>query len=213
MFGKLKKLWDDKGFEFIVMVCIAMFLILGVWNWLNRRKGTWTKDKRWYPIGGVAPYDPHSTRNKYNSVLSAENSYVPGGDKGRNPLNSKGEVECRRVLRELYGRSFSKSRPEFLKNQALGNGQNLELDCFDKITRPDGTPVLLGVEYNGIQHYQFVPYFHKNKQSFETQKYRDYIKKQMCKDNGVILIEVPYKVKLADIKRYLITELEKNGLL
>jgi hypothetical protein len=208
MFGKLKKLWNDRGFELIVALCVGLFLIFGVWNWLNKKKGTWTKDKRWYPTSSIRPnYTTTSKVGANDTNVNNTSTKAPRQD-------SKGELECRRVLRELYGKPFKKCRPNFLKNKALDNNQNLELDCFDKITLANGTEVLLGVEYHGRQHYEYIPYFHgSNKQAFETQKYRDYIKKQMCRENRVELVEVPYKVKLENIKNYLVKELDKRGLL
>ena len=94
--------------------------------------------------------------------------------------------------------------PDFLRNPVTGGSFNLELDCYDPGLK-------LAVEYNGQQHYKYLPYFHKNKESFLNQKYRDNMKKQMCKEKGVCLIEVPFSVKLNDIEQYLIREIQKNG--
>lgn len=198
MFDNLKNLWENRGFEIMVGVCIFMLLIFGIWNTFKKKKGSWTNPRDFRRSINVSK--PHVSKNPTRVY--------------RKPADSKGELECRRVLRKLYGRAFNKCRPDFLKNKALNNNQNLELDCFDEITLADGTVVPIGVEYHGIQHYQYVPFFHgKNKHVFETQKYRDYIKKQMCKDNRVVLIEVSYKVKLENIEEYLINELEKRNLL
>ena len=59
------------------------------------------------------------------------------------------------------------------------------------------------------QHYEYVPYFHKNKEAFYNQKYRDELKKRMCKDNGIVLIEVPYTVKEQDIEDFLTKQIRK----
>ncbi len=37
---------------------------------------------------------------------------------------------------------------------------NLEIDCYSPKLK-------LGVEYNGAQHYKFIPHFHKNKEALE----------------------------------------------
>ena len=75
----------------------------------------------------------------------------------------------------MYWRIFLKDhlekiRPSFLENKALNNGLNLEIDCYNDELK-------LGCEYNGRQHYKFTPFFHKNYEAFNNQKYRDYIKK------------------------------------
>lgn len=119
---------------------------------------------------------------------------------------SKGEAEARKVLREYFNRpdGFKNTRPEFLSNAVTGGTRNLEIDCFE----PD---LRLGVEFNGRQHYEFIPFFHKNKEAFYNQKYRDELKRRMCRDNGVFLIEIPYTVKPEDIKKYLISRLKAAG--
>lgn len=122
----------------------------------------------------------------------------------REPKVSSGEKECRRVLEELFKRSFPNERPDFLRNTVTGGLYNLEIDCYNEDLK-------LGVEYSGVQHYKFVPFFHKNKEAFMNQKYRDELKRRICKDNNVVLIEVPYTVKVEDIKGFLIDKLRKTG--
>jgi hypothetical protein len=122
------------------------------------------------------------------------------------PRESKGEAECRRVLQELFNRRFPSSRPDFLRNPVTGGSYNLELDCYN--------PELnLAVEYSGVQHYKYVPYFHKNKEAFLNQKYRDDMKKRICKEYGVNLVEVPYTVKVHEIREYLYRNLKVMGYL
>uniref|UniRef100_A0A6C0KU43 DUF559 domain-containing protein n=1 Tax=viral metagenome TaxID=1070528 RepID=A0A6C0KU43_9ZZZZ len=118
------------------------------------------------------------------------------------PKESKGETICRRYLERKFNRPFPKIRPRFLRNPVTGGEYNLELDCFNEELK-------LGVEYNGIQHYKFSPYFHKNKEAFLNQKYRDEMKRVKCREAGVILIEVPYTVPHENIENYIDKELEK----
>lgn len=68
------------------------------------------------------------------------------------------------------------------------------------------------IEYNGKQHYEPVDYFGGEK-SFEIQILRDNIKKDYCKDNGILLFEIPYYSDLDEelIKLYdLIINVEKG---
>lgn len=119
------------------------------------------------------------------------------------PKTSKGELECRRVLQKLFGKPFNKARPDFLRNPVTGGLFNLELDCYNPVLK-------LAVEYNGAQHYKFIPYFHKNKEAFLNQKYRDDMKRRICKDNNITLIEVPNTIKIHDIGKFIITELYRH---
>jgi hypothetical protein len=119
------------------------------------------------------------------------------------PKDSSGEIECRRVLEKIFNKPFYKSRPDFLRNFVVGTN-NLELDCFNEELR-------IAVEYNGQQHYKFIPYFHRTKDAFHNQKYRDNIKAQICKERGITLIEVPYTIKKENIKSFIIQKLHESG--
>jgi hypothetical protein len=108
------------------------------------------------------------------------------------PTVSKGEMRCRTYLENKFGRQFDKIRPEILKNKVTGH--NLEIDCYNN-------ELNLGIEYNGQQHYKYCKGVHRNYEHFQTQRYRDEIKKHLCKEAGIVLIEVPYWVK--DIETFL----------
>jgi hypothetical protein len=105
---------------------------------------------------------------------------------------SRGEKRCRRYLESRYGVKFVRARPEWLKNPLYG--KNLELDCYNEQMR-------LAVEYNGIQHYKYTPVFHKKKGDLAYTRYKDRLKADMCRANGVRLVVVPYHVK--NIEEYL----------
>lgn len=97
---------------------------------------------------------------------------------------SDGEARARQILEAYFDLPFTRIRPNFLANTAI-DGRNLELDCYNASLK-------LAVEYNGRQHYEYVPYFHRNKETFHNQKYRDELKRIYCRDNGIYLIEIPY---------------------
>jgi hypothetical protein len=129
---------------------------------------------------------------------------VASVDKGEKPKDSKGETITRNALETYFNKPFNKDRPDFLRNPVTGGVHNLEIDCFNSELR-------LGVEYNGVQHYKYTPFFHRNKDAFQNQKYRDDMKRRMCIDNGITLIEIPYTIKPNDIGSYLINQLKLNG--
>lgn len=182
MFQKVRELWNKHGFEIIL---IGSLFILFIY-WLTRigKKGTYSS-KYMYLLPGL------ETRKKQRGV--------------RQPIKeSKGEKRCREVLEKIFNKKFPNCRPDFLNNPVTGGSHNLELDCFcDELK--------LCVEYSGKQHYEYIPYFHKNKEAFQNQKYRDFMKKTMCKDNDITLIEVPYTVKVEEIEEYLVKELKQRG--
>ncbi len=113
-------------------------------------------------------------------------------------FQSKGEIETRRVLELLFNKPFPNKRLIELTNPVTG--KPLELDCYNEELK-------LAVEYNGKQHYENVNKFHKTPESLHNQKYRDYIKRNLCEKNGILLIEIPYTVKIENIQTYLIENL------
>jgi hypothetical protein len=179
----IKNNWKTHGFEIVLATCVAFLVLNYFYNLLAGRKGTWSSTYFYRKT----PYINKSTST--SSTRNRENG-------------SKGENECRRVLETFFRRPFSKARPNFLNNPVTGGHFNLELDCFNEDLK-------LAVEYNGVQHYKFVPYFHKNHEAFLNQKYRDEIKRRMCKDNNIFLIEVPYTVSVDKISSYIKNELRK----
>jgi hypothetical protein len=88
-------------------------------------------------------------------------------------------------------------------NPVTGSRHNLELDCYNDQLR-------LAVEYNGAQHYKYIPYFHKNKEAFYNQKYRDELKRLRCKELGIVLIDIPY-TENKNLERYLEEQLRIHG--
>jgi hypothetical protein len=125
-------------------------------------------------------------------------------EKPRKPTDSKGEIICRNYLEKVFQKKFTKARPNFLRNPVTNNSFNLELDCYNEDLK-------LALEYNGVQHYKYVPYFHKNKEAFLNQKYRDEMKRTKCKENGIRLIEIPYTVKHEDLENNIRNELLSLG--
>lgn len=48
------------------------------------------------------------------------------------------------------------------------------------------------IEYNGEQHYKYVPVFHKGNRTLEKQQQRDADLRDYCSRNDITLIEIPY---------------------
>lgn len=48
------------------------------------------------------------------------------------------------------------------------------------------------IEYNGIQHYEFTPYFHRTYDDFYFQTRRDLAVESYCFDKGITFVEIPY---------------------
>lgn len=189
MLTKLKQFWNDHGFEIAVALSILFILVGALLRVVMKKNGTWSESLVTIDDLKLSKTKPH---------------YPTQYQRTTKPKDSKGETECRRVLEQTFRRPFDKARPDILNNPVTGGNHNLELDCYNREMR-------LAVEYNGAQHYKYIPFFHSNKEAFLNQKYRDELKRRMCRDNGITLIEVPYTVKQQDIESFLLTELRKAG--
>jgi hypothetical protein len=181
--AKIVQTWKNEPFLSLCALSVLFIIFVGCYQLITKScKGSWSK----------------------YFVMPKSYKKIKDYSKYKDKKDSKGETECRRVLEEVFNVEFGKDRPDFLNNPVTGGNFNLELDCYNKNLK-------LAVEYNGVQHYKYTPFFHKNEEAFQNQKYRDELKRRMCKDNVVTLIEVPYTVKIDDIEKYLLKELLKNG--
>jgi|SRR5690606_4226535 len=176
--------WKDYGYVILISSIFVFLIIVGCVYYTKYKRN---KKKH---IPSPLPYLSSDTRQSLNKC-------------------SAGERECRKVLEKLFNKPFTCQRPSFLQNDVTSTSDkknNLELDCYNE-------ELALAVEYNGKQHYDYVPFFHKTRDAFYNQKYRDEIKRRLCKENNVTLIEVPYSVQLNDIEDYLTKTLKELKLI
>lgn len=71
-------------------------------------------------------------------------------------------------------------------------GKNLRVDGYFKKSG-------IVIEYQGIQHYKVIPYFHKGKNTFEYQQFKDKIKKNYFEQHNIKYICIPYWYTEKDI--------------
>ena len=118
-----------------------------------------------------------------------------------NSSSSKGEKKCKDVLEYFFNTPFEKSRPDFLFNPETG--RNLEFDMFN-------IDLNLALEYQGRQHYEFIPFFHKNGMNdLYKQISHDQLKLDICRKLNINIIIVPYYVQISDISDFIYDELQK----
>lgn len=119
--------------------------------------------------------------------------------------NSKGELLVREICEKLLGKKFIKIRPNWLKNNETNC--NMELDLYNEELK-------LAFEYDGEQHHRFINYFHASREDFIKQQKKDLLKQQLCIDNDITLIRVPYSIKLneKDMKKCIIDSLASHDI-
>ncbi len=93
------------------------------------------------------------------------------------------EQKCRSILEKLSQQNFPATKKVF------GNGY--ELDMYN-------TELKLAFEFDGIQHYIFIPYWHKTVDRFEEQQKRDRKKDALCIEYGIALERIHYKIAKDD---------------
>lgn len=109
-----------------------------------------------------------------------------------------GERICRLFFQRFFGFDFIKVRPQWLKNS---KGFLLELDGYCEELK-------LAFEHQGRQHYSEISFFSK-RISYDEEK------RQLCKQHGVTLIEIPEVLndtKIKDLKPFIIQECKKNNV-
>jgi hypothetical protein len=205
MFERFNKFWQEYGFEACVIGSILIIFFLALFR--IGKKGTWSKS---LPKEYMNVSKKRTKKGNKNSELFGffDDNYNSTSSRGP-PKESKGEKECRKVLEEIFGEPFPKARPDILRNFVTSEEEdiyNLELDCYNPSLK-------IACEYNGIQHYKFSPFFHKTRETFHNQKYRDYMKRDLCNKNGIFLIEVPHTVKNEDIRAFIIEKLKIGGFI
>lgn len=91
-----------------------------------------------------------------------------------------GETLAIAFARKASGLEFAKERPRWLMGRF---GKPLELDAHCEARG-------LAIEYQGQQHYEFIPGWHKTIENFEAGRDRDRLKRELCAARGVLLFEI-----------------------
>lgn len=69
----------------------------------------------------------------------------------------------------------------------------------------------LCIEFNGIQHYEYVEYFHKNEDMFKEQLFKDYIKRKYCRAYNIHLIELSCSLTSDEIRAELVQFINEHS--
>ena len=131
----------------------------------------------------------HRFENTF-SKIRLRNQWCPTCNKG-----SKSEEICRTTFEQLFNQPFPKFRPKWLLNN---RGNRMEIDGFCKDLK-------IGFEYQGRQHFDFALYGSNTKK----RKSDDRVKAQLCKEHGIHLFIITYKMKYSDFPKYIARQAKK----
>ena len=213
VYGYIKR----NKFKYMIIISIIVIMLLFLFKnlssknkekFINIAKNKYIKTNKIYrkikkdsDIYNIIYDDIYSDSNVDDKLIIRDIDSSINKKKRFMPMVSNGEMKCKLYLEKIFNKPFEKIRPDILKNSVTG--KNLELDLYNDELK-------LAIEYNGEQHYKFFPKIHKNYEHFQTQKYRDEMKKMLCQRKGITLIEVPYTEK-NNIENYLFQQLNIKG--
>lgn len=66
----------------------------------------------------------------------------------------------------------------------------------------------MAFEYQGQQHYEYLPFFHKSYDDFTQRQYWDEHKRKVCLSRGVKLLEIPFWIESSAIQEFICNSLE-----
>lgn len=101
---------------------------------------------------------------------------------------SNSALKCFDLIKEILEEKYILEK-EFDNFTNPITNRKLRFDCYFPLHN-------LIVEYNGIQHYKNVPFFHQNNNSLEYQQYKDSLKVDYCRNNNIKLVIVKYTDEL-----------------
>ena len=128
-------------------------------------------------------YEGHIFEKRPNAIKKGEwCSYC--GDK-------ISERICRATLEAIFKKPFPTLRPKWLASER----GRMELDGYNE-------ELGIAFEYHGEQHYK-QNYFTKTQDDLIRRQEADKIKKEICKNNNVILLEIPYRIPTLRIEGYI----------
>lgn len=116
--------------------------------------------------------------------------------------NHIGEEVTRSVMEVLTGHRFVRRHPKWLISD---RGRRMQLDGYCEELR-------LAFEYQGVQHTKEVPRFFHRDRRFKDQLSRDRLKRSLCKENGVTLIEIQSTRQFRNLPTQIAVCLRENGV-
>ena len=101
---------------------------------------------------------------------------------------SSKEKQVSKILDEVIGESnYSREHSwEWLVNK---NGKRMYVDFYIQNKN-------LVIEYDGEQHFKFIPRFHKTEEDFKKQLERDRLKNELLNEKGIKVVRIPYTDKI-----------------
>lgn len=108
---------------------------------------------------------------------------------------------CRAIFAHLFSAQFPSVRPAWLLGES---DRPLELDGYCEQYR-------IAFEYQGAQHSIPVKHYNQDGKTLPDLQARDAWKRRVCRDKGIVLIEIPYTVAHDLLETYIRAQLDLAG--
>ncbi len=131
----------------------------------------------------------HKFSNTFKHV-EKRGQWCPTCNKG-----SKSEEICRTTFEQIFGYEFRKVRPKWLRNS---RNRQMEIDGFCQELK-------IGFEYQGIQHFGKQIFGGSLRKRIED----DQLKAKLCKENGVHLFIIDYRMEYKDFPKHIEAQAKK----
>ena len=110
------------------------------------------------------------------------------------------EKMFRCILEKVFNCSFPSCRPSWMKSDKM---RCLQIDGYNEELK-------IGFEYQGKQHFKFVPYFHKNIQKFERLQFLDKTKKHILEQKNIFMFYPIYKLKKENYLNFIYSSIKNT---
>lgn len=130
------------------------------------------------------------------NIAKLQGNSIPIPFPKNNIKNTNSKLISEKLVRDIFSSLLG---VEFCKTRGLFSRKALELDGYCDSCGPN-MDIKIGFEYQGKQHYEYVPYFHGDdpvigNKLLKKQQERDQIKRDECKKLGIHLVEVPFYIE------------------
>lgn len=123
----------------------------------------------------------------------------------------RNEKTVKKILKKLTGIDFKSSHitlnqlKVYKKYRGYFPERQLQIDGYNE-------EYSVAFEFHGMQHYMYIPYFHKNDpKKYKEQRMRDEMKEDWCRRNKVKLIIIPWSQR-SKLENFLKTELKRLNI-
>jgi len=111
---------------------------------------------------------------------------------------------CKSIMEDILEVKLEKILHDWLINPHTG--YPMELDGHSSKRK-------IAFEYHGEQHYRKIKHWHIVPGQYEEQIYRDKTKRELCANNSVILITIPFHIHNNELPHFIYIQLEKRDVI